>query len=97
MPARALTPLARQAELAPERLVRNRISWQLDRIDALLELRETGQACAELLDATASPVPISPRALRRLRVVELRLRSLPRTPTLEEPTEQLRAFTEAFA
>jgi transcriptional regulator with XRE-family HTH domain len=96
MPDRALAPLAQQDELAPERFVRNRIIWLLDRVDALLELRETEQACAELLDATASLITISPRVLRRFRVVELRLRSLPRTPTLDQATEQLRAFTEAF-
>jgi hypothetical protein len=97
MPDRALTPLAQQDALAPARFVRNRIIWQLDRIGALLELREVEQACAELLDAIRSPIVISPRVHRRFRAVELRLRSLSQAPAVIQTAEQLHAFTEEYA
>jgi len=56
MPERALAPLARQDELAPRRFVRNRVIWNLDRVDALLDLGEIDQACCELVDS----VPVEP-------------------------------------
>lgn len=97
MPARALDPLAQQDELAPDRFVRNRIIWQLDRIEALLDLGETEQACTELLAVTATPIAISPRVRRRFRAVELRLRALPRTLIVRDAADQVHSFTEASA
>lgn len=113
MPSRALAPLARQDELTPRRFVRNRMIWHLDRIEALLDLGETDQACRELVDtvplpdaAPGDPVPdpadgtassVTPRVLRRFRAVELRLRGLPPGGPVSEASERLRALSGALA
>ncbi len=76
LPARALDPLAAQQQHAAARFVRNRMIWGLDRAEALLGIGEIDQACTELsqmLEAAATPTP---RVRRRVRAVQLRLRSL---------------------
>lgn len=112
MPDRALAPLARQDELAPRRFVRNRVIWHLDRIEALMNLGETDQACRELVDsvlgddlhstatgtgAADGAATVPQRVLRRFRAVDLRLRELPRTGPVGEATDRMRALSVALA
>jgi transcriptional regulator with XRE-family HTH domain len=96
-PDRALGPLARQDAAAPQRFVRNRVIWQLDRIEALLRLHETDQACTELLAATALPATMTPRVVRRFRAVELHLHTLPPRGLVAEATDRLHDLTAAHA
>ncbi|WP_300015823.1 hypothetical protein [Pseudonocardia sp.] len=96
-PGLALQPLAEQEHNAPHRFVRNRVIWQLDRIDALLRLGEIDNACADLHAATAATTAMSPRVLRRFRAVGLRLDALPRTATTADAIDRLRALSAACA
>jgi transcriptional regulator with XRE-family HTH domain len=96
-PDRALGPLAEQDVAAPERFVRNRVIWQLDRIEALLRLHETDQACTELLAAMARPTTVTPRVVRRFRAVELHLHALAQRGLVTEAIDRLRALTAAHA
>lgn len=74
LPGRALAPLAEQDTATPSRFVRNRVIWQLDRVEALLRLGEIEQACAELIATTAIPTAtITPRVRGRFRSIELDL------------------------
>lgn len=96
-PGLALQPLAEQDRNAPHQFVRNRVIWQLDRIDALLRLGEIDNACADLQAATASATAMTPRVLRRFRAVGLRLEVLPRTATTSDALDRLRALSAACA
>ena len=96
-PGQALHPLDAQDRSAQSRFVRNRVIWRLDRIDALLALSETEQACVEL-DAllewdSVSVGELTRRVLGRFRAIELRLRSVPaahRAPRVEQTLERVR-------
>ncbi len=94
-PGLALQPLAEQDRNAPHQFVRNRVIWQLDRIDALLRLGEIDNACADLVAATTSATGMTPRVLRRFRAVGLRLDALPRTATTADALDRLRALSAA--
>ncbi len=96
-PDRALDPFAAQDAAATELFVRNRVIWQLDRIDALLRLHEVDQACDELLKTTAIPTAMTPRVRRRLRAVELQLHGIPATGNVSEAIERVRALTAVYA
>lgn len=96
-PGLALQPLAEQDRNAPHQFVRNRVIWQLDRIDALLRLGEIDNACADLFAATTTATAITPRVLRRFRAIGLRLDALPRTATTADALDRLRALSAACA
>lgn len=97
-PDRALGPLAEQDVAAPERFVRNRVIWQLDRIEALFRLHETDQACTELLAAaTARPATMTPRVVRRFRALELHLHALAKRAPVTDAIDRIQALTAAHA
>lgn len=96
-PGLALQPLAEQDRYAPHQFVRNRVIWQLDRIDALLRLGEIDNACADLVAATTSATGMTPRVLRRFCAVGLRLDALPQTATTADALDRLRALSAACA
>lgn len=98
MPDRALAPLGDQDRAADGLFVRNRMIWQLDRIEALLHLGAIDQACQELLAALLPERgSITPRVAHRFRAVELRLRDLPPSGGVVDTLERVRPFSAAFA
>jgi hypothetical protein len=97
LPSRALAPLAEQERTSPHQFVRNRVIWRLDHVDALLRLGEIDRACADLDAATRTATGMSPRVLRRFRVVGLRLDALPRSAAATKALERLRSLTAACA
>ena len=96
-PDRALEPLARQRDTAPRSFVRNRVIWQLDQVDALLQLNDLNHVAAALHTAVAMPVGemASPRVRRRFRAVELTLDTLADGPAAAEARYACRTFTAA--
>ena len=98
-PDRALEPLARQRDTAPRSFVRNGVIWQLDQVDALLQLNDLNHAAAALRTAAAMPVGemITPRVRRRFRAVELTLDTLPDDPAVAEARDACRAVTAVTA
>ncbi len=95
-PAQALDLLAEQDRHALPRFVRNRIIWQLDRIEALLDLRELDQACADIVSLADAMSACTPRVHRRFRAIALRLRSLPSTPSSSVALARLRSLNAAL-
>ena len=96
-PAHAVTSLTRQDHAAAPQFVRNRVIWHLDRVDALLDLREFDQACAELVTATAALPAATPRVRRRFRAIGLRLATLPATAEVRSAIELLDGAIAATA
>lgn len=101
MPDRAIAPLSEQDVSASSLFVRNRVIWQLDRVEALLRLGEIDQACTELLATTTIPAgSITPRVHRRFHAIDLRLRALLGTGAVAgvvvDAVERLRELTEAY-
>jgi transcriptional regulator with XRE-family HTH domain len=93
LPDRAVDPLTDQAAAAPQRFVRNRMIWYLDRIDALLGLREAEEAAAELLAAaTTIPRAITPRVRSRFHATQL---GFPDLPQVRDALAQVRQLTAA--
>jgi transcriptional regulator with XRE-family HTH domain len=93
LPDRAVEPLTDQATTAPQRFVRNRMIWQLDRIDALLGLGEVEEATTELLTAaTATPRGITARVRSRFHATQL---GFPDLPQVRDTLAQVRELTAA--
>lgn len=93
-PAEAVEQLARQDRGTGGQFVRNRLIWHLDRVDALLDLSEIDQACADLIGAAALLPAVTPRVRRRFRTIGLRLGDLPATAPVLEAKELLDSLTE---
>lgn len=95
MPERALAPLTDQDHLGSRVFVRNRVIWQLDRVEALLRLGELDQASNELVSALTTPLSgtVTPRVRRRFHAIDLQLRDLPASGAAGEAIDRLRQFS----
>lgn len=98
-PRRALAPLADQEIHADPRFRRNHVIWQLDNVDALLDLAAIEQAGDRLtaLLSSLTGAATTPRVRRRFHAVELRLRALHPTPTIRAALDQLRPVSAVRA
>jgi len=90
-PRRAISPLAKQDELAPRHFIRNRVIWLLDRARAHLELDEVDEGCITITDAlTAASGTSSRRTLSRFHAIDGKLRAWACQPQVTDVHERLR-------